>query len=85
MRRERAQIPPCTPLSHRVGEQLGALGPQRVMEAAAEEPEGEGQDGGPQEPRRVVGKQLLVVMRHGQRIDEVRCSTMNLDPPKVSL
>ena len=56
-----------------MGEQLGALGPQRVIEAAGEEPEeGEAPGAEPREPRKVVDKQFLVVMRHGQRIDEVR-------------
>ena len=39
------------------------------MEAAEEEPEDIGRE--PKEPRTVVDKQYLVVLRHGQRIDEV--------------
>ena len=59
----------CT-VPFRVGDQLGALGTERVMAAMDEEPEGTGIE--PKGPRTVVDKQYLVVMRHGQRIDEVQ-------------
>lgn len=54
-----------------VGEQLAALAPQRVLETAGEEPEGQ-EPQPPRGSRTPVGRQWLVVLRHGQRIDEAR-------------
>ena len=54
-----------------VGAELAALAPQRVLDTAGEEPEG--QDEPPRGSRTPVGRQWLVVLRHGQRIDEARC------------
>ncbi len=54
-----------------VGEQLAALAPRRVLETAGEEPEGQEPEP-PRGSRTPVGRQWLVVLRHGQRIDEAR-------------
>ena len=54
-----------------VGAELAALAPQRVLETAGEEPEGQEPEP-PRGSRRPVGRQWLVVLRHGQRIDEAR-------------
>ena len=54
-----------------MGEQLAALAPQRVLDTAGEEPEGQEPEP-PRGSRTPVGRQWLVVLRHGQRIDEAR-------------
>jgi hypothetical protein len=54
-----------------VGAELAALAPQRVLETAGEEPEGQEPEP-PRGSRQAVGRQWLVVLRHGQRIDEAR-------------
>ena len=59
------------PVTRSVGEQLAALAPQRVLDTAGEEPEGQ-EPAQPRGSRTPVGRQWLVVLRHGQRIDEAR-------------
>ena len=61
-----------------MGAELAALAPQRVLDTAGEEPEG--QDEPPKGTRRAVGRQWLVVLRHGQRIDEARSCRKPLHP-----
>ena len=52
-----------------VGAELAAMAPQRIMQTAGEEPEGQEPEP-PRGTRQAVGRQWLVVLRHGQRIDE---------------